>query len=126
MSTTAGVLKEFDNALGGNDENDLPIAALVLVDADGSDAAVAGFWGHSHGRCEIGLDVARRFRGRGLAVPVTNAATRWILERGETPEYTCSVTNVRSQRVASSCGYLPAWSWAGVVTEPRPAAIPAG
>lgn len=113
----------FDNALGEPDEPNLtPIAAFALVEPGGEPVAIAGIHDERHQRWEIGLDVVRSRRGRGLARPVVIAATRRILEQGQVPIYTCGATNVRSHRTALSCGYLPYWTVAALFREPRTAA----
>ena len=119
MLSSAGIVAEFDNALEGRDATDVPPVALVLLDEDGHTAAAAGIWDHWPGEelFEIGIDVAREFRGRGLATLLTDASSRWILERERVPIYTCQVSNLRSQRVAASCGFRPLWAWAGLRKE---------
>lgn len=117
MASDPSLVIEYDNAIGGGEPTDLPVSALVMLDNSGTIAAVTGFWEHQQDRYEIGLDVARAFRGQGLARLIINASTLWILDRGRVPQYTCQVSNVRSQRVAASCGYFALWAYAGVGTE---------
>ncbi len=110
----------FDNSLGG--PGNTFVSALwqygfVLFDGD-TPAAVAGAYHDGDGLREIGVDVAREYRGRGLGpVVVTNLAAL-IREAGSLSTYYCSPTNVRSHRNALSCGFVPVAS--GVrVTKPR-------
>jgi hypothetical protein len=88
--------------------------AFALFDSDGSPAAVAGVF-DTAGLWEIGVDVARVHRGRGLASTVVAAAARSILDAGETPYYACGVGNIRSQRSALATGFIPACAVAFVV-----------
>jgi hypothetical protein len=106
----------FTNGLGGATEAHRTSRnrfAHVLTDEDGETAAVAGAF-TTTGMLEIGIDVARGYRGRGLAPVVVGAAVREILDSGGTPYYGCAATNIRSQRTALSCGFLPACSVAFV------------
>ena len=91
--------------------------ALVLYDAAGEPAAVAGAFRDAPGLLEIGLDVARNHRGRGLATVVVRAMAADILRRGLVPTYFCGATNVRSHRTALASGFLPALSSAVVRRE---------
>ncbi len=100
----------FDNALGESEELDRvekTARGFAVFDSAGEPAAVAGWWDDGHGREEIGVDVRRESRGMGLAKAVVIAATHAIVEGGGVPFYSCGATNVRSQRNALSCGFLP-------------------
>jgi hypothetical protein len=83
--------------------------AVALLDASGEPAAVAGVF-ETYGMLEIGLDVARSHRGRGLSTTVTRAAARVIIDEGAVPLYGCAATNVRSHRTAESAGFAIAAS----------------
>ncbi|MFN0096741.1 MAG: GNAT family N-acetyltransferase [Dehalococcoidia bacterium] len=110
-------LQRFENTLGDPDEPERLDAALggfAVFSPWGQPVALAGAWDEGHGRYEIGVDVVREFRGLGLAAPAAAAMTRWILEQGKTPIYTCGATNIRSQRVALSLGYKPLWTLGAV------------
>ncbi len=109
---------DFDNALG--EPGDEHVASLwrygfVLYSGE-SPVAVAGAYRDYDGVMEIGIDVARSYRGIGLArVAVTNLAAI-IADEGEVPSYYCSPTNVRSHRNALACGFLPVASVARATT----------
>lgn len=112
----------FHNALGTPDEdyrtNQYRFAILARTEA-GELAAVAGVF-DSTGLHEIGVDVVRHLRGHGLANAVVARAVAAILESGETPFYSCGVTNIRSQRTALANGFLPVCSMAYVApAEPK-------
>lgn len=103
----------FSNALG--DPGDAFVDGiwqfgLALITGDGTPAAVAGAYNDGEGLREIGVDVARDFRGQGLANAVVRAMAGRILDRGAMPTYYCAPTNIRSQRTALACGFLPAFS----------------
>jgi RimJ/RimL family protein N-acetyltransferase len=80
--------------------------AYALLDPAGEPAAIAGVF-RTYGLHEIGVDVLRPHRGRGLANVVVSAAARAILEEGNTPLYGCGADNTRSQRTALACGFIP-------------------
>lgn len=109
----------FHNALGtpSEDYRDKQYRFAILArTSTGELAAVAGVF-DTTGLHEIGVDVARDFRGRGLANAVVARAAATILQSGETPFYSCGVTNIRSQRTALASGFLPVCSMAYVAPE---------
>ena len=79
---------------------------FALVDGAGEPVAVGGVF-DTLGLLEIGVDVVPGRRGEGLAPIVVAAAARAILDAGEVPFYACEATNIRSQRTALACGFLP-------------------
>jgi hypothetical protein len=99
----------FTNALGLPEQAHRTFRnqfAAVLMDDEGEPAAIAGAY-DTAGLLEIGVDVRREHRGRGVAAVTVSAVAGKILERGATPFYECAVTNIRSQRTALSCGFVP-------------------
>jgi GNAT superfamily N-acetyltransferase len=105
----------FANALGEPDDivaGDLWWFALVLFGPDGEPAAAAGAYRDGLDRLEIGVDVARAHRGMGQAPIVVTAMAAEAESMGLMPSYYCAPTNIRSQRTAWSCGFVPALSHA--------------
>jgi len=103
---------EFENGVGKGEQDGRAFRnqyAVALFDERNEPVAVGGVF-LTFGLQEIGVDVVRTHRGQGLGRVVVLAATRMALEHGGTPIYGCSVTNIRSNRTALSCGYVPAWS----------------
>jgi RimJ/RimL family protein N-acetyltransferase len=99
---------EFHNALGelaDPDDEDFRYG-LAIMDGE-RPAAVAGAWDDADGLKEIGVDVARDYRGRGLGVVVVTHLARLIADRGDVPTYYCAPTNIRSHRNALACGFTP-------------------
>lgn len=115
---------EFHNALGelNDPEDDLFRYGLAIMEGD-RPAAVAGGWDDCDGLIEIGVDVAREYRGQGLGVGVVSALARLIADRGDVPTYYCAPTNIRSHRNALACGFVPVASAARAV-RPQPTAGP--
>lgn len=102
----------FENGVGERGQAGRDVRnqyAMVLFDEQDVPVAVGGVFS-TFGLHEIGVDVIRSRRGQGLGHVVVAAAARAALERGGTPMYGCSVSNIRSQRTALGCGFVPAWS----------------
>lgn len=117
---------EFHNALGELDDphDDWFRYGVAIMDGD-RPAAVAGGWDDCEGITEIGVDVAREFRGQGLGVAVVSAMARLVADRGDIPTYYCAPTNVRSHRNALSSGFVPVASAAGARRAQPTAVTPA-
>lgn len=118
---------QFSNALGDPGEDAYADEtwryALALLDADRKPAAVAGAWYDDEEFLEIGVDVARAYRGQGLGRFIVTALAADIEAARKTPTYYCSPTNIRSQRTALSCGFMPISSAVKVAVrrpEPQP------
>ena len=115
----------FTNAIAGADDPtglDQFEWAIVLYNAAGKPAAVAGAFLRGQEVREIGVDVAREERGNGLATVVVRALAADILRQGKIPTYYCAPTNVRSHRVALASGFLPLHSLASVRRQAPPTA----
>lgn len=111
---------EFHNALGEVNEVDEGAGfhyALAIMDGD-VPAAVAGAWDDQPGLVEIGVDVARAYRGRGLGEVVVTNIARHITDHGNIPTYYCAPTNVRSHRNALGSGFIPVASACRATFEP--------
>ncbi len=109
---------QLSNALGN--EGNAYVAGIwrygiAVIDAEGFPAAVAGTYFDGEGLSEIGVDVSRAYRGRGLGRAVVAAMARSIIAEGLVPTYYCAPANVRSQRTALSCGFVPVGSSLAVV-----------
>ncbi len=107
---------EFDNALGspGNAYVDSIWRFGVAIFDGETPAAVAGGYDDGDGIVEIGVDVARNYRGRSLGQAVVRAMAREIDREGAIATYYCASTNVRSHRTALASGFVPVVSGARV------------
>ena len=105
----------FENGVGdpGEGREASNRFALAFYDASGVLAAVAGAF-ETYGMLEIGMDVARPYRGRGLGRLAVSRLAREIMHRGETPFYSCAATNIRSHLTAESSGFRAIMSRATV------------
>ena len=59
---------------------------------------------------QIGIDVLREHRSRGLGVALTAHATRAVLDQGKVPYYGTTVANIASRCTAQSAGFYPCWT----------------
>lgn len=116
----------FHNGIGDADDGEMRAMrnrfACVVFDDRGEPAAVAGVF-TTFSLFEIGIDVLREHRGRGLARIAVSAAAAEVLRRGETPYYACAATNIRSQRTAAACGFIPVLSDAWVFPDRHAEAV---
>ncbi len=53
----------------------------------------------------VGIETQEGHRRRGLAKALLAELTRRVLDMGRVPLYSCSTTNIASQRTALACGY---------------------
>ena len=100
----------FPNALGETGEADRiewTNSAIVIRDADYEPAAVCAWWDAGHGYSEVGVDVRDDSQGLGLGTMVVGEAVHRLLGAGQVPFYSCRADNIRSQRTALACGFLP-------------------
>ena len=58
---------------------------------------------------QIGIDVKKDFRRRGIASAITSRLAVEILARGKVPFYCCAWSNIASARNAIKSGFRPAW-----------------
>ena len=98
----------FHNSLGDlEDPADQHFRWGVAIMDGATPAAVAGAWDDGEGLLEIGVDVAREYRGRGLGEVVVTNLARSIADEDAFPTYYCAATNVRSHRTALASGFVP-------------------
>lgn len=58
---------------------------------------------------QVGIDVNRNYRGRGLGTYLVTMLKNEILRRGKIPFYGTSLSNLHSQNIALNSGFFPAW-----------------
>ena len=114
----------FDNSLGEPGEvfpEEYWRFGVALVDARGEPMAVAGVYDDGPDLLEIGVDVTREQRGKGLGLAVVSTMSRMIHAQGLSATYYCAAANVRSHRTALACGFVPVRTATGVRRAPEPA-----
>ncbi len=72
-------------------------------------AAAAGCSEDAEGWMQIGIDVAERYRSKGLGTLLVNMLKNRIEDDGFIPFYGTGVSNYRSWNIALNCGFRPAW-----------------
>jgi hypothetical protein len=98
----------FHHALGYSSTQPDVLAVAALI--DGKIAAMAGASEDGKYMWQIGVDVLKEFRGRGLAVCLTSMIKQEILKREKIPFYGTSESHSISQNVAIRAGFRPAWA----------------
>ena len=100
----------FDNSLvfdkNGHTDTDIVLCARK----DGNIFAIASASNVTDTIMEIGVDVKKEYREKGLASLLVKNLTAVLLERKKVPFYSASVTNLASQAVAIRSGYMPFWT----------------
>jgi hypothetical protein len=99
----------FPNALGRRDVAARPNMLTAIGRHEGEIVGLATAALHSDMLWQIGVDVVRAHRRRGLAAAVTSALGRAVLERGAVPYYGTSSSNVPSMLTALGAGFRPGW-----------------
>jgi GNAT superfamily N-acetyltransferase len=103
-------LEGFENSLAF-DENGYTPTCIVLYAREGD--RIIGLAGASYENDElreVGVDVLKEYRGKGLASLLVRNLTVEILKREKISFYSASVTNIASQAVAIRSGYMPLWT----------------
>lgn len=103
-------IKGFDNSLvfdeNGHTDTNIVLCALQ----DDTVLAIASASYVTETIMEVGIDVKKEYRGRGLASLLVTNLTSVLLDKGKVPFYSASVTNLASQAVAVRSGYMPLWT----------------
>lgn len=102
-------LRHFQNALLF--QNTAPRRDVLAVAAKnaGHIIGLAGASNDSDRFWQIGIDVTKEFRQKGLATLLVSTLTQEILMRGAIPYYGTWWANTASRNVALNCHYYPAW-----------------
>ncbi len=86
------------------------IYALAAPDNKGGYAGMAGASIDGKYVCQIGIDVNKEYRGRGLASSLVAALKQEIIKDGYLPFYGTASSHALSRHVAVKSGFLPAFS----------------
>lgn len=99
----------WPNALQENENPSRPdVLALAAMDGDHI-AAMAGASADSEKLWQVGIDVLPEYRGRGLGTLLVRRLCHEVQKRGAVPFYGTSLSNIHSQNIAYSCGFVPTW-----------------
>jgi GNAT superfamily N-acetyltransferase len=110
--------EQWPNAFSPRAHPERPTTALAIATDHDEVIGVGTTSADSEQLWQIGLDVAERFRGRGVGTALTAALARHALEAGSVPFYGLAAPNVPSLRTALAAGLVPAWVET-FVTTPR-------
>jgi len=100
----------FPNAIGYSIDTPRPrLSAAVAKDGE-QIVGVAGASADCDRMWQVGIDVVPQYQGRGVGKCIVAALTSAILQKGKIPYYSTGTSNVRSQALAVSVGYWPAWT----------------
>ncbi len=101
-------LPEWSNALC-NSRKHLDVLGVgaydngVLIGLAGCSADCDSMW-------QIGVDVLKGYRRKGIASAITSRLANEIIERGKVPFYCSAWSNIPSVRNVVKSGFLPAWA----------------
>ena len=99
--------KLFSNAIGNNHKRPdvLAIAAYVenkIIGMAGCSADTPLLW-------QVGIDVNKEYRGRGIGTYLVTLLKNKIEEMGKIPFYGTSLSNLASWGIALNSGFFPTW-----------------
>jgi GNAT superfamily N-acetyltransferase len=99
----------FRNALSYATDSIRPDRVAAVARIDGTVVDVAGASEDCERMWQIGVDVVREHRRRGLGRALVSRLTREVLSRDRLPYYTTAVSNLGSSGLALGLGYRLAW-----------------
>lgn len=82
----------------------------ISASVDGNIVAMAGASRDSDSMWQIGINVEKEYRGKGIATVLVTALKNEVLRRGCLPFYGTAYSHLASQKVALSSGFVPAWA----------------
>ncbi len=91
-------------------EEDAPDLIGVSLSENGEIQAMAGASCDSPLMWQVGINVEKKARGKGLGTKAVALLKNEILKRNVLPFYGTSLSHIASQRVALKAGFLPAWA----------------
>ncbi len=92
------------------------VAVAAIAIRNGAVVGVATATEDSDALQQIGIDVQREHRGRGLGRALTSQVAGEVLRRGRVPYYGAAADNIASLRTAQSAGFYPCWTSAFTTT----------
>ena len=101
--------EEFSNALCDRFKPERPdVLAVIALDGD-KICGMAGCSADTPEMWQIGIDVLPEYRGKGIGKTLVALLRDEALRRGAIPYYGTSLSNIRSWKIALSCGFVPTW-----------------
>lgn len=99
----------FENAIQYDINHPRPDMLVIYAMKDNKIVAMAGASEDCKTMWQIGIDVLPEYRSRGLAKALVSNLAVMIMEKGITPYYGTASSNIASQCVAYSSGFVSAW-----------------
>ena len=101
--------RRFPNAICDKYDPRRPdMMAVCAYDGDNI-MGMAGCSEDAKGWMQIGIDVVREYRSRGVGTYLVTLLKNEILRRGDIPFYGTSLSGYHSWNIAINCGFRPAW-----------------
>ncbi len=99
----------FDKAFAFND-NYPDVLAVAALDDKGNILGMAGASEDSDIMWQIGVNVLKEAKGKGVATTIVKALKNEILKRGKVPFYGTVESHIISQKVALKSGFYPVFA----------------
>jgi RimJ/RimL family protein N-acetyltransferase len=101
----------FEYALSyqSDSDNSRPDVAAAAAYRAGEVVGIAGMSADSETMWQIGIEVSANECGAGLGRALVGRLTEVAFQHNRVPAYIAHVSNLRSQALAASLGYWPAW-----------------
>jgi GNAT superfamily N-acetyltransferase len=99
----------FGHALSYDPHHPRPDVAAAVARRGEEVVGIAGMSADCDAMWQIGIDVVPSARGAGIGPALVSRLTTVAFRRGRVPLYVADVGNLRSQALATSLGYWPAW-----------------
>lgn len=101
--------KQFPNALCEKFMPERPdMLAVAAYDQD-KIIGMAGCSADTTEMWQIGIDVDKDYRGKGLGTCLVTLLKNEVIKRGKIPFYGTSLSNLHSWNIAINSGFFPAW-----------------
>ncbi len=101
---------DFPHALSSTERPGRPTVAAAIAIAGEGIVGVAAVRADSEDLWQIAVDVLPEAQGSGVGKTIVAAVAGWILDQGRVPYYAAAAGNIRSQALAVSVGFRPAWT----------------
>jgi len=100
---------KFPNALCPDFNPERPDMIAVTAVENDEIIGMAGCSADSPVMWQIGIDIDKKHRGKGLGTKLVLLLKNEILARGMIPYYGTSLSNIHSWKIALNCGFSPVW-----------------
>lgn len=99
----------FDNSIQYGENYVGPDEIVLYAKHNNTVVAMAGASKDTEEMWQIGVDVKKDYRSKGLATALVSNLANIIIEKGKIPYYSTTSSNIPSQLVAYKCGFMPFW-----------------